>query len=222
MKLLSLILCSVAILMATSCAPTRFVEPLPQGRLAATASLGGPLISYSGLVIPTPLTTVAMGYGLTGTETAFGALHLTSALFKDVQGELGIVHRFMAPDGWLPGLSASYVLNLAEATRDNSFKLWPQLDVNGYWHYGASQNVVYVGLSNWWELSNTRNDGEPQTRHWLPAIEVGHVFTGATWSYTTELKYLSPGVANEPNAVGYHGIGGNGTFGVYIGLTRSF
>ncbi len=210
-------------LAAASCAPARFVEPLPRDHYAATASFGGPLITFDSLVIPMPLTSLAGGYGLTDKTTLFGGLHTTALLFKDLQLDLGALHQLSAQVGWQPAISVAPVANIVLAFRDNAFKVWPEADVNFYWHYlSGCGNLIYLSSQNWFELSGTRADGAPQTRHWLANIALGHTFDGENWQYVTELKYLEAGVPNLPGPADYHGISGNGAFGVYLALTRKF
>ena len=210
------------LLFVASCAPTRFVEPVPEGHTNLTASLGGPFFDFVGTTIPMPLTSIAAGYGYTDRLTLFGGLHTTALAFDDLQLDLGALEELLPQDHLIPAISVSPVANLLLAMRDGSFRIWPEADVNFYWHYGASGNLIYLTSSNWFDFTSTRSDNEPQTRHWFPGIAIGHRFEGKHWQYTTELKYLEPGIANTPNAVGYHGIGGDGAFGIYLGLTRKF
>ena len=218
----SLCLLATILLLGSSCAPTRFVEPLPEHHYAATASLGGPLITYSDLVIPLPLTSLSAGYGMSPSLTLFGGLHTTALLFKDAQIDLGALQNVLEQKDWRPAISVSPVANMVLALRDGRFKFWPELDANLYWHYNDAGNVIYVGNSNWFELSSTRSHDEPQEHHWIPTVQLGHVFNGENWQYTTELKYIAVGTANAPNVVEYHGLSGHGSIGVYLALTRKF
>lgn len=209
--------------LCSACAPTRFVEPVPEGHTDVTASLGGPLFDYSGTTIPMPLISLAAGYGVTNSVTAFGGLHITSLLFDDAQFDLGGVDEVLSQDHLVPAISLSPVANVFLAMRDGTFRLWPEADVNFYWHYGPSGNLIYLTDINWFDFTSTRAaDNELQTRHWFPGIGLGHRFEGEHWEYITELKYLEAGISNTPNAVGYHGVGGSGAFGIYLGLTRKF
>jgi len=214
------------LLLAASWAPTRFVEPIPEGHTNITASLGGPLFDFVGTTIAMPLTSIAAGYGYSGSLTLFGGLHTTALMFDDLQLDLGALQELTKQDRLVPAISVSPIANILHAMRDGSSRLWPEADINFYWHYGAndlsSGNLVYVTSSNWFDFTSTRADNEPQTRHWFSNIAIGHRFEGTNWQYTTELKYLEAGIANTPNAVGYHGISGNGAFGIYLGITRKF
>ncbi len=209
-------------LLFAACSPVRFVTPIPAEHYAASASLGGPLITFSGATIPMPLTSLAAGYGLSSNTSLFAGLHTTALLFHDIQLDIGALRELLPQDGWRPGVSASAVANLALALRDGSFKFWPELNANAYWHYMSNGNLLYVGSSNWFELASTRSDGESQPQHWVPNLQCGHVFDGENWQYTTEIKYLAVGVMNLPSVVEYHGLSGNGSFGVYLALTRKF
>ncbi len=215
--------CALLLLpLLVACAPTRFVEPVPKEHINVTVALGGPLFDFANTTIPMPLSSVAAGYGLTDQTTLFAGLHTTALLFKDLQLDLGGLKEVLRQDHLAPGMSISPVANVFLAMRDGSFRVWPEVDVNAYWHYGKSGNMIYLTSGNWFELSSTRADGEPQQDHWIANVGLGHRFEGANWEYTTELKYLALGIANTPNAVGYHGIGGNGTFGIYLAFTRKF
>jgi hypothetical protein len=210
------------LLLVAACAPTRFVEPVPEGHLYLTAALGGPLFDFAGTTIPMPLTSIAAGYGYSDKLTLFGGLHTTALMFDDLQLDLGALQEIVKQNQLVPAISVSPTANLLLAMRDGSFRLWPEADINFYWHYGLSGNLLYLTSSNWFDLTSARADNEPQTRHWISSIALGHRFEGEHWQYTTELKYLAAGVANLPNAVGYHGISGNGAFGIYLGITRKF
>jgi hypothetical protein len=217
-----LIVVSICLLLSNSCAPTRFVAPLPESHYAVTAAVGGPLITYSGATIPMPLSSVAVGYGYTARTSFFAGIHTTALLFKNMQLDIGSVHELVAQHAWQPGVSVSPVANFVLALRDGMFKFWPQLDLNSYWHYNSAGSLIYLGLNNWFELAGTRAHDETQPHHWIVSPQIGHVFNATDWQYITEVKYLAAGIANTPNVVEYHGISGHGTFGIYLGLTRKF
>jgi hypothetical protein len=213
---------ALLLLTATACAPTRFVQPLPKDHYAATASLGGPLFTFSDMTIPMPLSSLAVGYGIADKTTIFGGLHTTALAFKDIQLDLGAVHELLAQDKFIPAISVAPVANVITAMRDGAFRIWPEVDLNFYWDYISNGNLIYVTSGNWFELSGTRADDAEQTNHWLMNFGLGHIFSSEHWQYTTVFKYIAAGLANEPSPVEYHGLSGNGTFGVYLALTRKF
>ena len=63
-------------LIISSCAPSRFVEPLKKGQHAVALDVGGPLIEFGGLIIPTPLSSISYGYGIDSTKTVLRKFHL--------------------------------------------------------------------------------------------------------------------------------------------------
>jgi hypothetical protein len=206
----------------SACAPARFVEPVPKDHVNITAALGGPLFDFAGTTIPMPLSSLAAGYGLTDNTSLFGGIHTTALLFKDIQLDLGALHEINKQNDYVPGISLSPVVNILVAMRDGAFRIWPEADVNFYWHYSGTDNLIYLSNSNWFELSGTRAGGAEQPHHWIANLGVGHRFESEHWQYTTEVKYLAVGLPNLPNAVDYHGISGNGAFGIYLALTRKF
>ncbi len=205
-----------------ACAPTRYVRPLAEGELAVGADLGGPLISFSDVVIPLPLTNVNVGYGLTGNTTVFGGLHTTALAFKLLQLDAGAVHAFRQPAGFVPGFSASGTLNLMTGLSDWQTRLFPQADLNAFWEHGARRNVIYFGMSNWFETKSTRAHGEEQPAHWLPSLQLGYTFVRSKWDYTVELKQVAFNQDESKIVVDYYGPGDKGASGVYFGLRRRF
>lgn len=214
-------------LLFSSCAPSRFVEPIPKDSFLINGTLGGPAIGFAGTVIPMPLSSIAVGYGVTDNTVAFGGLHTTALLFNVLQLEAGTslpLTTFSSHHH----LRITPILNGAIDFREGHPKLWPQLDINWVytWGQGRSQingyyqpNYFYAGLTNWFELASKRAHGEPQEHHWIPGIQAGHTWRTRNWDYTAEVKYLGLGIANTPNPVDYKGIGGNGALGIYFSLS---
>ena len=201
-----------------SCAPARYVKPLEKGQTAITAAVGGPLILYGNTTIPVPLTSVATGYGFNNNLTGFVGIHTTALLFGVFQTDIGIVKLINKQDGWIPGITVSPVANLMIDKWAGKFSFFPQADINAYWNYPRKPHYVYIGLSNWFDLNSTRSEGNPQTTHWFPIIQLGNTMVTKKWAYTLELKY-APHI-NNPVVVAYQGMGQATAMGVYIGVTR--
>ena len=103
-----IILIAACVIAISSCAPSRYVRPLDEGQKAITGNLGGPLIKFSGMTIPLPLTAISLGYGLKDDLTIYGGMHTTALSFGVIQGELGVVKEFVKPDSlnkFKPGFS---------------------------------------------------------------------------------------------------------------------
>jgi hypothetical protein len=223
-------LIALIVVLFARCSPARFIKPLDKGQTAVTATFGGPFINYSGTAIPVPLTSVAAGHGYTNDLTGFAGLHTTALAFGVVQTDIGVVKELMKQKNWQPGISVSPVANMMFDKWQHQFSFFPEIAAHAYWNYPKKPHYAYVGFSNWFDLHSTLSNGEPQTYHWMPIIELGNTLVKHKWSYTVELKYMAfnrrnisiidyTGIGNPDNSTG---IGQRGAIGFYIGVTRSF
>ena len=209
-------------LFIVSCAPSRFIKPLNKKQHAASISLGGPLIQYGNYTIPVPFLAANYGYGIDSTLTGFAGMNVTSALFGNAQLELGITKQLLKQHTYLPAISVTPQLNSIYRDR-NSYKFYPQLDLNAFWEYGKRKNYFYVGISNWFELSKTRTLGESQPNHIIFMPIAGHTFTTKKWNFNLEVKVIAPNLSNDNIVVDYKTpLKSKGAFGLYFGVTRRF
>lgn len=202
-----------------SCAPSRFVEPLQKKELSIGGCLGGPVIDFGG-PIPMPLTSIEVGYGLDTHLTAFGGLHSTAAFFGNLQMDLGVSYQFLEQKKYIPNLSVSPSVNFVYDFGDKTGKLWPILDVNAFWNYGQRRNYFYLGVNNYFELSGTMANDQPQKTHWLFNPQIGHITKGKqeNWQLTTEIKFLGPNLDNSKAFIPYKSLTGtHGATGFFIG-----
>ena len=208
-----------------SCMPTRMIKPLKKGEKSIGAHFGGPMINFSGAPIPVPFTSVTGATGIKNNLTAFGSIHTTSALFGVAQIDLGVLKQIYQSKDSTFGITTSPQLNLSIDRWEGNFKVWPVLDINAYWHYDIKNNnhFVYSGITNWFELANTRAHNEPQPNFWLPAINLGHQFTKEKVDYFIETKYMAPFNRNHETVVDYlKPFGKKGVVGVYFGFRKKF
>lgn len=204
------------------CAPSRFVKPLPKDKQALALSFGGPAILFSGAPVPVPFTTLCYAKGLSNKISGFGALHLTSSLFGNLQGDAGAVFKLFERKSGL-GMSCTPVLQAAWAVgQAKSFKIWPSVDINLYYQIPNKASYVYGGLNTWMELANYKAHGEPQNRHLIPNLQVGYLWAKSSWQHQFEFKYLGLGIPNLPGVVDYIGIGGKGSIGLYYQIIKLF
>jgi hypothetical protein len=205
-----------------SCAPVRFVKPLEKKQSAVGVSLGGPLIDFSNITIPMPLVSASYGYGIDSTLTGFGGINLTSAIYGNAQVDLGVTKQLLKQDGYRPALSITPVANFIYRNKDAK-KLYPQLDISAFWEYNRKKDLVYAGLSNWFELSSQKSYGQDQPHHWLLTPLVGQTFVRKKGDFTIEAKVLASNIYYKSNVVDYKSpFGKNGAFGIYFGYTRKF
>lgn len=201
-----------------SCSSSRFVKPLDDGQQVLTAGFGGPLITFSGMPIPVPLTNICYARGFAQQFTAFGSLHTTSLLFGIGHIEVGALKGIIKNDGWKPGVSVSTSFQYLLDKWEWNSRFYPQFDANIYWTYGKRNNLIYVGSNNLFDFNGTHPDGQQQLNLWFPGFQIGHTFERPKSSYQIELKYLAMNVSNQNLVVDYVGKSSmyNGAFGVYF------
>jgi hypothetical protein len=219
---LGFLLVGLGLMLIQSCAPSRVVRPLEKGQKNISANLGGPLIGFAGTTIPMPLTSISYAQGVSDDVTLFGGFHTTSMLYGVIQTDIGACYNLYHPDSSQFGVSVNPVINFAFDTWEGNAKLWPEVDINAYWEFKPKKSFMYVGASNWFELSGTKAHDEVQENRWLFNPHMGYTYVRNKWNYNVETKYLVPNVDTEPNAVDYRGVAGKGAIGVYFTFIRKF
>ena len=205
-----------------SCSPIKYIKPLDKNQHAATVSFGGPLIEYGAGTIPIPFLVANYGYGIDSTLTGFASFNITSALFGNVQMEVGVTKQLLKQNKYMPGLTVTPVANIIYRNKD-AFKLYPQLALNAFWEYGKRKNYAYMGLDNWFELARKRAYDIKQANHWMFVPSIGHSFTGKKGNFNIEAKIIAPNLSNEGIVVDYvTPLKGRGAFGIFVGYTRKF
>ncbi len=208
--------------MLSSCAPMRFVKPLEKNQQAANLSFGGELIKYNSSTIPVPFLTANYGYGIDSALTGFASVNITSALFGNFQMNFGATKQLLKQNIYFPAVSITPSFDFIYRNK-NAAKFYPQLAINAFWEYGKKNNLVYLGIDNWFELASKKAYGKTQENHWFFMPAIGHSFCGKKGSFTTEMRAIAPNLSNEKLVVEYRTpFGTNGAFGVYIGYTRKF
>ncbi len=205
-----------------ACSPTKFIKPLAKKQSAVNLSLGGALIKYGNATIPLPFLTANYGYGIDSTLTGFASVNITSALFGNAHLELGATKQLIKQNKYIPAVSVTPVINIIYKNKDTR-KLYPQIAINAFWEYGKRKNFLYVGLDNWFELSNKKAYDIKQANRWIFMPTVGHSFAGKKWNFNIETKIIAPNLSNEKLVVDYQTpLKNHGAFGVYLGCTRKF
>lgn len=222
MRLATYIVGIALLIVHQRCAPSRFVKPLAKKENALALNLGGPLIHYGNAVTPLPLTSLMYGRGLSNSTTAFASVHLTSALFGNFQTDLGICQRLYKNDSLKFGVTINPAINMVYDTWEGNFRAWPQLDLNFYKDVIHQKGFLYLGLTNWFELSSTKAHHEAQSNHVLINPHVGFTYHPKKWSYSLECKFLEMNRRNVPNVVDYVGIKQRGAVGIYLNVMRKF
>ncbi len=119
-------------------------------------------------------------------------------------------------------MSVNPVANIIYRNK-NASKIYPEVDLNAFWEYNHKRNLLYIGLSNWFELANKRAYDQKQEHHWLITPMIGETFVRRKWNYNIELKIITPNIANNNSTIEYKTpFGTHGALGIYLGCTRKF
>lgn len=205
-----------------ACATTRVVKPLAKGTKEIGVSAGGPIMGFSGIIMPIPMTSVYYAKGITDSLSVFGGLNGTSLLFGTAQIDLGATYEILHQKNWQPGISLSPVLNLMLDRWEWKFRAYPQLDANAYWNYRQNKGLLYVGMSNWFVINQKKMYDQKQTPHWIPNIQLGTRYQRPKIEWILESRYVAMNYQNGFSVVDYKGIGQKGAFGVYFGVNKKF
>jgi hypothetical protein len=229
-----ILLFASAFLLLFSCSPSHYVVPLNKKESAVSFNLGGPLISYSGMVIPVPFSSLTYGYGLKKNTTVFGVVHATSMAYGVIQTELGLTHQLKYWDTKKIGFTISPNINFMVDKWEWNYKIYPQLDANFYWYFKGephqrcdcrgqrkSSMYLYAGISNWFELSTKRYAGVSQPSNLILIPQLGINLGTDYWKYNFEVKYMGLGTPNNNTVVTYvNPISDNGAIGVYFTVSK--
>jgi len=208
--------------MCFACAPVRTVVPLEKNETHISASLGGPLIEFSGAVIPVPLSSVHLGHGLNNSTTFNVAMHTTSLLFGVIQIESSLCKQLYCNEEKKWGISTNPGFYFMIDTWKWKPVFYPMLDVNAYKIYSDNNHVLYLSYSQMIELSPSKAFEQEIQHRYIPWITAGHIWRRQKMNYTIEFKYLNFLQSNENIVVDYIAPGKTGTFGLQLGFTRKF
>lgn len=218
-RLLPLVLITI---LAANCAGARIVEPLDEGKHRASLDIGGPFIDLFDLSFPLPQSSLNYAYGIDSKWSAFGSFYITSALFGVIHLEGGALYGIFEPQGWIPGLSIKPSAHIMTDIYQWNFRFYPVVDLEVYWRLREKQDIIYLGMSNWFELSATRAHGQAQPQNWLPQFHLGYIIGLGEWHLSFEAQYIAPNVSSENLALIYSFDPGMGVFGFHIGFGREF
>jgi hypothetical protein len=203
-----------------SCAPSLVVKPLKKGEKVLAVHLGGPMIRFSGLPIPVPLSGAEFHYGLSDKTTAGAGLGLTSLGFGTGQLNLGITSQLVSEENRLKtGISGVLKAHFLLDRWEKNFRFYPETGFHVFRQTGRQR--WYAGASAWFE---TRFGGRQRTSEniWVPMLHAGWQKAEGRWQPSAEIKWIAPGEDSRNLVVDYIAPAGRGSLGVYLGLKRTF
>ena len=183
--------------------------------------MGGPITQVGKAYLPLPLISVGYNYGLLEKFDIEAGFHVLSAVYGIAHLDVGANWRPWAAAGFSPGFIMSPKLFVMTDFTPASLRLYPDIGLSAYWEI-AKYRYWYLGLDNWIEYHQTRDDGNPQKEHWLVAPYAGVSLGNRLWQAQVEAKWYAPNLVNDGRAVKNIGVGKYGIIGVFLGVSRSF
>lgn len=205
-----------------ACSPVRTVVPLQKQEKHITASFGGPLIRFSGLIIPVPLTSVSASYGISDHYTLNAGLHATSLAFGVIQTEASVTANILKVNDSKWGVSTTPGFYFMTDVWKWKSSFYPFIDVNVYRHYGEKSHFMYLSLTSLFELSSVKAFDQEISGRYIPTVTFGHTWNKEKMNYTLEMKYMGFTQDNQNIVVEYVSPASKGAFGLQFGITRKF
>lgn len=209
-----LVLMTLFIGWATGCGLTTQVRPIPRGAVQVEAAVGGPLVDL-GPVVPVPLSTAGVRYGLGERVDVAAHAHLTTLAFGDAGLDVGGDWLVLAQDGAVPALSLGgrlYGFGNVLASRPFNPRAW--LEVSPALSYLLGGRFLsYVSGTGLVQFAG----GRP-----LLALAVGEELWLDPWGVQLEARWYQPGDDSRFHAADWVGIGGRGALGAVLGIRYRF
>ena len=213
-----------SLLALSACAPSPLVKALPEGKTQINAYFGGPLIGYGkdDITIPVPLTAVSLAHGLKNSQSIYSSLYPTALVYGVIQLDAGWLQEIHPSKGLTPGLSWSPAIHGMLDVWQWQPRLYPSLDINAFWTGFNGKLFSYTGISNWFELQQSRAHSEKQPHHWIPALHAGNRWRQNAWEHGVEFKWLAPFSSNRNIVVDYKTPTTTGALGIYVSTSYRF
>jgi hypothetical protein len=206
----SLLLSLLGVLLV-GCGHATSVRPTPKDVIQAEAAVGGPLVRLAGLILPVPLSTAGVRYGLGDSYDVAAHLHLTSLSFGVAGVDIGSTWMPVPQNGALPALSLSGRLygfgNVSDSPR-------AYLELTGSASYLAGEHfLTYLSATSLVQFA-----GGPL----LFSLAAGEELRFGRFGLQLELRWYEPDVATGYQVVDWVSLGGQGGLGVVLGFNYRF
>lgn len=203
-----LALCAVLVL-GFGCSHATRVRPTPIGAYEVEGAIGGPLVAV-GPIIPAPMTSVGVRYGVHPRGDIAAHLHLTTQIFGVTGGDLDTAWRVNDQDGFVPQLTLNgrlYAFN-----KDGVSRQYLEFTPNVSWLF-KEHYLTYVSASGFAQFH-----GGPV----LFSLAAGEEFRLGRFSLQTEVRWYQPDYQTRFVVVDWKSIGGQGAFGFILALSYRF
>lgn len=213
---MAFVVAAFALGLASACTMPHTVRTVGKGHTAVNVGFGGPLVHNIGGAVPAPDVTVGAQHGLTDAWDVHGSFHLLPAVFKNLGLDVGVTRRLLVQKGGAPEWTATLRLNVL--TNFEAFRIYPELESYVSWRV-RRRWLLYAGMTTFYDFFWVK---EHHFRmHWGPVLGF-EVRLGRRHALGLALKWISPQVNSEEQAVSYVAPGRLGLVFVQIGYRVSF
>jgi hypothetical protein len=206
----SLAMAGLIMAILAGCSAVQPVRVLDKGASAITASLGGAVVPSSTPTGLVPYLTAGYAYGTSDNVTVHARAHLTMAAFGVAGLEAGASVRALRQNEAIPELTLGVQLfGFASIVRTAPARLYPNMTANASWSVGES-SLAYVGSHLTLQLDPWRELVSPFAGYQFPVSNSVRLQVETIWQASNvDTRF---GVFE-----GESSIGGNGSFGIYLG-----
>jgi hypothetical protein len=196
----------------SSCGVTQPVRVIDQGTTQAAVSLGGPLIPFGGMTVPSPYLNLGLIHGYKENLTLTGNVHATMAVFKNAAFDVGAATRLARESNGWPELTAKGQLYFfSDLERLDAVRVFPMVSINASYLLGNS-TLLYAGAEQLIQFN------KPQ--YFFTPFAGTQLSLSDRSALQIELKWMAAN-ANSAHGIfrGTGSIGDHGDIGVFFGYT---
>jgi hypothetical protein len=212
-KRVAIIVCCLgAALLLSACGVTQPVRVVDRGVTQAAVSLGGPLIPFGGMTVPTPYLNLGLIHGYKENLTLTGNIHATMAVFKNAAFDVGATTRLMRETGGWPEVTAKgQIFVFSDLERFDAMRIFPMVSANASYLLGTS-TLLYAGADQLVQFN------KPQ--YFIAPFAGTQLSLSDRSALQVELKWMAANV-NSAHGIfrGTGSIGSHGDIGIFFGYT---
>jgi hypothetical protein len=200
------------LLFLVGCGVTQPVRVLERHEVRVTTSFGGPVIPSSIPTVVIPYGTVGAMVGVSEGVTVTGSLHLPLVALETVGIDGGAAVRIARENGFVPEVTAKGTALILTDFKPGSFRLFPQISVNGSYSIGESV-LGYGGLENMFQFTGTE--------HFFLGPFVGlEIRLSRRFALQGEAKWMAANIDTRNGIFeGQASFRGKGYFGLFLGAS---
>jgi len=200
--------------LALGCGLTTQVRPVPRGTWGAEAAVSGPFVRLGGL-LPVPLSTVGVRYGVAERADVAAHAHLTPLAFGVAGLDVGGSWLALEQSGAVPALTlGGRLFGFAQVLPGRATSPRAYLEVSPTVSYLLGERFLsYASASGLVQFAG----GRP-----LWSLAVGEEVRLASWGLCLEARWYEPQSLTRFHAVDWVAVGERGALGAGLGVRYHF